>query len=122
MPDNDSGISKTAADASSSTTERRVLFDAARGNNEEDGLLEGKKASPLLTANIICLLHTEYNYCKYHQLTANINCLLQTSYNYCKPIISGGNGAEIAALQTGRPLASAEPPESFLSSSSMSGG
>ena len=34
----------------------------------------------------------------------------------------GSNGAEIAALQTGRPLASAEPPESFISSSSMSGG
>ena len=35
----------------------------------------------------------------------------------------GGNGQpEIAAFQTGRPLASAEPPESFISSSSMSGG
>ena len=40
MPDNDGGITKTG-DASSSTTERRVLFDAARGNNEDDGLLEG---------------------------------------------------------------------------------
>ena len=36
---------------------------------------------------------------------------------------AGGNGQpEIAAFQTGRPLASAEPPESFISSSSMSGG
>ena len=40
-------------------------------------------------------------------------------------LLEGGNGigAEIASLQTGgRALASAEPPESFISSSSMSGG